>query len=82
MRSMALIFAAAAVTTGAVVGGQGLLAAHLHNQTTVQQPAVVNAPQSTHQWQPLDCFGTTGGMGCGPGWVWRDGWRGWACYPC
>jgi hypothetical protein len=30
----------------------------------------------------LDCYGTTGGMGCGPGWTWRDGWRGWACYPC
>jgi hypothetical protein len=32
--------------------------------------------------RPLDCHGTTGGMGCGPGWFWRDGWRGWACYPC
>jgi hypothetical protein len=32
--------------------------------------------------QPLDCVGTTGGMGCGPGWFWRDGWRGWGCYPC
>jgi hypothetical protein len=30
----------------------------------------------------LDCQGTTGNMGCGPGWFWRDGWRGWACYPC
>ena len=30
----------------------------------------------------LDCQGTTGSMGCGPGWFWRDGWRGWACYPC
>jgi hypothetical protein len=30
----------------------------------------------------LDCHGTTGNMGCGPGWFWRDGWRGWACYPC
>jgi hypothetical protein len=32
--------------------------------------------------QGLDCQGTTGNMGCGPGWFWRDGWRGWACYPC
>ena len=30
----------------------------------------------------FDCQGTTGAMGCGPGWFWRDGWRGWACYPC
>jgi hypothetical protein len=32
--------------------------------------------------QPLDCWGTTGSMGCGPGWHWRDGWRGLGCYPC
>jgi hypothetical protein len=81
MRRMALIFAAAAVTTGAITGGQGVLAAQLH-ETAVQQPAVVDTPQSRLPAQMMDCFGTTGGMGCGPGWVWRDGWRGWACYPC
>jgi hypothetical protein len=32
--------------------------------------------------QLFDCRGTTGDMGCGPGWFWRDGWRGFACYPC
>ena len=82
MRSMALIFAAAAVTTGAIAGGQGLLAAQLHDETTVQQPAVVDAPASRQPVQMFDCYGTTGGMGCGPGWVWRDGWKGWACYVC
>ena len=30
----------------------------------------------------LDCEGWTGIHGCGPGWFWRDGWRGWACYVC
>jgi hypothetical protein len=30
----------------------------------------------------LDCYGTTGDHGCGPGWFWRDGERGWACYAC
>ena len=30
----------------------------------------------------LDCRGSTGPYGCGPGWFWRDGWRGLACYPC
>ena len=32
--------------------------------------------------QMLDCRGSTGSFGCGPGWFWRDGWRGMACYPC
>jgi hypothetical protein len=32
--------------------------------------------------QRLDCSGTTGIHGCGPGWIWHDGWRGWACYVC
>lgn len=29
--------------------------------------------------QLLDCGGTTGSFGCGPGWIWHDGWRGFAC---
>jgi hypothetical protein len=32
--------------------------------------------------QPLDCNGGTGFRGCGPGWIWHDGWRGFACYVC
>ena len=46
---------------------------------------VVDPPANSHTTlpaEPLDCAGTTGNMGCGPGWFWRDGWRGWACYPC
>lgn len=32
--------------------------------------------------QSVDCFGETGGHGCGPGYHWRDGWHGPGCYPC
>jgi hypothetical protein len=32
--------------------------------------------------QLLDCEGTTGWHGCGPGWFWRDGWHGLGCYRC
>ena len=28
------------------------------------------------------CGGYTGIHGCGPGWTWRYGRRGWACYRC
>jgi len=38
--------------------------------------------QTSMPAEPLDCVGGTGSMGCGAGWFWRDGWRGWACYPC
>ena len=31
---------------------------------------------------PADCRGTTGAHGCGSGWYWRNGDRGWACYRC
>jgi hypothetical protein len=31
---------------------------------------------------PADCRGTTGGHGCGSGFYWRNGDRGWACYRC
>jgi len=39
--------------------------------------AITTAPQAA-----ADCAGTTGSMGCGPGWIWHDGWRGYGCYPC
>lgn len=32
--------------------------------------------------EPLDCVGTTGAMGCGPGWYYRNGWQGFRCYQC
>ena len=48
-----------------------------------QSPSdTVSSSQSANAVQPLDCRGTTGWHGCGPGWFWRDGWRGLGCYPC
>lgn len=35
-------------------------------------------PTPTSIVQPLDCHGTTGYMGCGPGWVWNGN----RCVPC
>ena len=43
-----------------------------HSQETPTAPTV----------QPLDCRGTTGWHGCGPGWFWRNGWHGPGCYVC
>ena len=68
-----------AVMSGPVATAQTAYAAQSSNGTNVYvQPEVPRAP-GVHM---LDCIGTTGRMGCGPGWIWRDGWRGWACYPC
>ena len=77
MRKITLTVAAAALALGTFTTAPLAQAA----QTTPTQPSpVYTQPQSPVQL--LDCFGTTGAMGCGPGWFWRDGWRGWACYPC
>jgi hypothetical protein len=78
MRRISMTAAAAALIMGSLVTTTAQTAdaaATSHNTTTYTQtptPAV----------QPLDCVGTTGAHGCGPGWFWRDGWRGWGCYPC
>lgn len=32
--------------------------------------------------QHAGCRGGTGSHGCGPGFYWRNGYRGWACYRC
>jgi uncharacterized protein YraI len=77
MRKIAIAVAATAMMTmGSLATAQTAYAAQATHDTTVYtQPAAprVNA---------LDCGGTTGSHGCGPGWFWRDGWRGWGCYPC
>ena len=67
--------------SGGSIGGPSLTAGTAqaaqssHDTTTY-------APTPTPVIQPLDCDGTTGSHGCGPGWYWRDGERGWACYVC
>jgi hypothetical protein len=74
---------AMAVVVGALLGGslataQPAMAAQVSHQAN----STVTAPTPRPAVQMLDCAGGTGAMGCGPGWFWRDGWRGFACYPC
>ena len=80
MRKIVIAAVAAALTTGSLLSTQTAYAAQVEPPVppVYTQPAQPSSPSV----QPLDCQGTTGGMGCGPGWIWRDGWRGWACYPC
>jgi hypothetical protein len=79
MQKIALAVAAAALIAGPLASAQVAQAASATTPTTnVSTPAPVQGPKTLM----LDCQGTTGSMGCGPGWVWHDGWRGWACYPC
>jgi hypothetical protein len=73
--TMTLTAAALALGTLAVTASaqtQLLGAASLHAQIQNATPII------TH----IACNGTTGVFGCGPGWYWRNGRRGWACYRC
>jgi hypothetical protein len=79
MRKIGMAFAIVAIMSGSVATAQTAYAGQSSHEVTVYvRPAAPAGPSV----RPLDCHGTTGGMGCGPGWFWRDGWRGWACYPC
>jgi hypothetical protein len=79
MRKIVVAVAAAALMSGSMATAQSAYAAQTTHDTTVYtQPAAPPLPTV----RPLDCRGGTGNMGCGPGWFWRDGWRGWGCYPC
>lgn len=81
MKRLAMTIAAAGVIAGSLAGAQAANAAATSpNTNTVTAPArpVTPVPIIT----ALNCVGWTGVEGCGPGWFWRDGWRGWACYPC
>jgi hypothetical protein len=49
---------------------------------TPYHPIVPTQPGAPATVQPLACNGTTGDHGCGPGFYWRNGDRGRACYPC
>jgi hypothetical protein len=77
MRKIAIAVFAAALTTGSFLTAQTASAADVN-----PRPTPVYTQPSAPTVKPLNCQGGTGGMGCGPGWIWRDGWRGWACYPC
>jgi hypothetical protein len=73
MRKVAMTIAAAAFTIGT-------LATTLTSMPTARADQTTPAPTPTVQL--IDCQGTTGDHGCGPGWYWRNGDRGWACYAC
>jgi len=79
MRIFITTVSAGFILAGSLTGAGMANAAQVGNDTYTPQP-VPTPPRS--EVQPLDCQGTTGDMGCGPGWFWRDGWKGWACYPC
>lgn len=73
MRKFVLCVATAGFVFGGLAGAQTAGAA---------QPTPADPYNTMPIITALDCQGTTGNMGCGPGWFWRDGWKGWACYPC
>ena len=76
MRKLTLTVAGAAMLFGSLITAQPAQAAQPSHDTGVYtQPATPLA-------KAFDCQGGTGNMGCWPGWCWRDGWRGWGCYPC
>jgi hypothetical protein len=79
MRTFAATFVATvAILASPLAVAQTAQAADVSNDATVSTPA----PAPTPRVHGFDCRGTTGSMGCGPGWFWRDGWRGWGCHPC
>lgn len=78
MRRIGMAIAAAGVIAGSLAGAQ--TASATATDTTVVTPA--RPTSSVPIITALNCLGFTGAEGCGPGWFWRDGWRGWSCYPC
>lgn len=73
MRKITHSLAAAVFVSGSLLSAAGAHAADRSVTPDVQGPPGVQA---------FDCNGGTGIHGCGPGWFWRDGWKGWACYVC
>jgi hypothetical protein len=73
-----ITFAVAAMLTM----GSLIVAAPAQAAETPYTPIIPMKPGTPVMVHPLDCEGTTGSHGCGPGWFWRNGERGWACYPC
>jgi hypothetical protein len=78
MRKIAMAAAVAAM----LLGSLGTAPAAQAAQTSTTQDTIVYTRPQEPTVKAFDCEGTTGRMGCGPGWFWRDGWRGWGCYPC
>jgi hypothetical protein len=78
MRKLALSLGAAAISVGSLLTASPAMG----SQPTPVDPSIVIQPSVPVLVRPLDCNGTTGPHGCGPGWFWRNGERGWACYRC
>jgi hypothetical protein len=76
MRTRIATFAAAAIVMGSMSMAPQAKAAQNPSYPTV--PTNPGTP-SVHM---LDCNGTTGEHGCGPGYIWRNGATGLHCYPC
>lgn len=77
MKRFAMAVATAGVIASALAGAPTASAASVNNNPVQPRPTT-QVPIIT----ALDCVGGTGLEGCGPGWRWRDGWRGFGCYPC
>ncbi len=69
---MIMTAATAALLIGPFATVASAHAAQIPHDTTTYNPA----PTATVQ--PLDCHGTTGAYGCGPGYVWNGN----RCVPC
>jgi hypothetical protein len=78
MRKIGMTVAVAALVMGPLLAAPQALAGQVGPPSP--DPVVVTHPGAPVQM--FDCVGGTGRMGCGPGWFWRDGWRGMGCYPC
>jgi len=79
MRKIGIALAIIAIMSGSAATAQTAYAAQSsHDTNSYTELAVPVGPKV----QMFDCRGGTGAMGCGAGFFWRDGWRGWGCYPC
>jgi hypothetical protein len=83
VRRIAKKFSASILIAGAMVAAAPTHTAVAAQATPPIRPGVTGPIQpGPPPVQRLDCVGGTGIHGCGPGWIWHDGWRGWACYVC
>lgn len=71
-----------ATVAAALAMGSLTIALHAHATQTLDVPTVPIDPGTPAIGQPLDCNGTTGAHGSGPGFHWRNGAHSWACLPC
>ncbi|HYO02693.1 MAG TPA: hypothetical protein VET27_12790 [Mycobacterium sp.] len=81
MRKLGMTVAAAALTMGTFTMTPLAQAAQV--APPPPHPIVATSPAlPPSPIQMMNCDGGTGAEGCGPGFIWHDGWRGFACYPC